>query len=95
MTWMPDTRLGTIQMTHDHWDRHGRARHGHPRSLAMASRCIDSHTPMAYIKSKTWNRSDIRFRLVDEDTSDPVVTIEVATPRGSFLIMAEPREDGR
>src|SRR5579863_3999242 len=42
-----------------------------------------------------WTRSEVSFRLIDEDTSDPVTTIEVATPRGTLLIMGEPREEGR
>jgi hypothetical protein len=31
--------------------------------------------------------------VVDEDTSDPVVTIEVTTPGGTLLIMGEPQEN--
>jgi CBS domain-containing protein len=42
-----------------------------------------------------WARADVSFRLVDEDTSDPVTTIEVTTPHGALLIMGEPRESGR
>jgi hypothetical protein len=42
-----------------------------------------------------WSASDVRFELIDDLSGDPVVTIEIATPQGTILIMGEPRISGR
>ena len=43
----------------------------------------------------TWEREEVEFRLLDDLTSDPIVTVEIVTPVGILLAMAEPREQGR
>lgn len=47
---------------------------------------------MAY--KMIWRSEDIEFHLLDDLTSDPVVTVEIVTPAGLFLAMAEPEEEG-
>jgi hypothetical protein len=37
---------------------------------------------------------DIEFHLLDDLTSGPVVTVEIVTPAGVLLAMAEPEEEG-
>jgi hypothetical protein len=41
-----------------------------------------------------WRIEDISFELVDDMTSDPVVTAVVVTPAGRLIFMAEPRIAG-
>lgn len=42
-----------------------------------------------------WRSEDIEFHLLDDLTSDPVVTVEIGTPGGVLLAMAEPEQNGR
>lgn len=41
-----------------------------------------------------WVRDQLSFEVVDDDTDDPVVTIEITTPAGVIKIMAEAEEHG-
>jgi len=41
-----------------------------------------------------WNAADVSFDMVDDLTSDPVVTIIVRTPDGRLRVMAEPEMAG-
>ena len=43
----------------------------------------------------TWRHSDISIEMVDEDSSDPIVTLEITTPVGVITVMAEFRLMGR
>lgn len=42
----------------------------------------------------TWIASDLSFEIVDDATSDPVVTVIVSTPVGALHFMAEPEVQG-
>jgi hypothetical protein len=42
-----------------------------------------------------WDQADISFEMVDDMTSDPVLTVFVCTPAGMMKIMAEPQKVGR
>jgi hypothetical protein len=42
-----------------------------------------------------WDPADVAFDLVDDLTSDPVMTVFVFTPAGVMKVMAEPRWMGR
>jgi hypothetical protein len=42
-----------------------------------------------------WRTAEIGFRLFDDLTSESVVTVEIATPAGVLLAMAEPEERGK
>lgn len=42
-----------------------------------------------------WRAEDIEFGLLDDLTADVVVTVEIRTPAGLLLAMAEPEEAGR
>ena len=42
-----------------------------------------------------WRADDIDFHLVADLTAKPLVTIEISTPDGSVVVMAEPEERGR
>lgn len=37
-----------------------------------------------------WSTDDVSFEIVDDMTSDPVVTVTVLTPGGALRFMAEP-----
>lgn len=52
------------------------------------------YTPMAYI-FVMWAPTDVAFEIVAEDTDHPVATIEIATPAGLILLMAEVSDEGR
>lgn len=41
-----------------------------------------------------WNTEDITFEIIDDLTSDPVVTVWVSTPDGTLKFMAEPEQQG-
>ncbi|MEO8716329.1 MAG: hypothetical protein ABI369_15090 [Acetobacteraceae bacterium] len=41
-----------------------------------------------------WSTADISFEMVDDMTSDPVVTVTVSTPGGTLRFMAEPEVQG-
>ena len=41
-----------------------------------------------------WSSEDISFEIVDDMTSDPVVTVVVSTPDGTLKFMAEPEAQG-
>lgn len=45
----------------------------------------------------TWRAVDIAIKFDDEQTDDPVVTVEISTPTGTVKAMAEPEDsaDGR
>jgi hypothetical protein len=43
----------------------------------------------------TWEPAQIAFDLVDDMTTDPVVTVTVDTPAGVLKLMAEPERVGR
>ena len=40
---------------------------------------------------KMWAVADIRFKMVDDMTDDPVVTVSVTTPTGWLTFAFEPR----
>src|SRR5689334_10469776 len=42
-----------------------------------------------------WRPEDISFVLLDDQTFDPVVTVEITVPEGKLLAMAEPLVVGR
>src|SRR5215218_10039042 len=42
-----------------------------------------------------WRPEDVSFVLLDDQTSDPVVTVEITVPGGKLLAMAEPLATGR
>jgi hypothetical protein len=42
-----------------------------------------------------WRAEDVSFVLLDDQTSDPVVTVEITVPGGRLLAMAEPLAIGR
>ena len=37
----------------------------------------------------TWSSEELTFVLVDDHTSDPVMTVIIGTPVGAVLVMAE------
>lgn len=41
-----------------------------------------------------WSPEDISFDIVNDMTSDPVVTVVVSTPNGTLKFMAEPEVQG-
>jgi hypothetical protein len=41
-----------------------------------------------------WSIEDIAFEIIDDLTSDPVVTVVVSTPDGTLKFMAEPEQQG-
>jgi hypothetical protein len=43
---------------------------------------------------QVWQAADLAFDMVDDLTSDPVLTITVLTPDGGLRFMAEPELDG-
>src|SRR5271163_1020087 len=43
----------------------------------------------------TWRHSTISIEMVDEDSSDPIVTLEITTPVGVITVMADFRLMGR
>ncbi len=49
---------------------------------------------MAYMNAR-WCKPDVAFTLVDDQTEDSVVTIEVRVPGGELLFMGEPEDIGR
>jgi hypothetical protein len=49
---------------------------------------------MTYI-FRMWAPGDIQFEIVDEDTDHPIVTIEISTPVGLVLVMAEASMEGQ
>jgi hypothetical protein len=42
-----------------------------------------------------WRAEDVSFVLLDDETSDSVVTVEITVPGGRLLAMAEPLAMGR
>lgn len=42
-----------------------------------------------------WDPAQVAFDLVDDLTTDPVVTVTVSTPAGVLKLMAEPERVGR
>ena len=50
---------------------------------------------MAYDKIRKWQRNEVSFDLVYEDSSLPVVTIKILVPNGALYVMGEPREIGK
>jgi hypothetical protein len=38
---------------------------------------------------------DLAFETLDDGTDDPVVTVRIATPAGTLLVMTEVAESGR
>jgi hypothetical protein len=41
-----------------------------------------------------WGAGDVSFEIVEDMTSDPVVTVVVSTPGGTLRFMAEPEVQG-
>jgi hypothetical protein len=44
--------------------------------------------------SQVWMPADISFEIVDDSTSDPVVTVIASTPNGTSQLTAEPEVQG-
>ena len=49
---------------------------------------------MTYI-NRRWRLDDLSFALEDEDSVGPVITVQIGTPVGRLLVMAEVEIVGR
>jgi hypothetical protein len=47
------------------------------------------------IKISRWSFDEISFSLIDDQSEDPIVTIEVAVPGGKLFFMGEPEAADR
>jgi hypothetical protein len=55
---------------------------------------LETDTPLAYIPWM-WSPDDVSIEIICDGTDDQVVTVQIMTPVGQMLVMAEIVEQGR